>query len=65
MLINIKDLVEDRLCYEKVRELRWSEGVKCRTVKVKVINAMVTTIIVNIGIVINVKVAINIMTTWR
>jgi transposase-like protein len=29
MLINIKDLVEDRICYEKVRELRWAEGVKC------------------------------------
>ena len=29
MLVNIKDIVDDRLCYEKVRELRWSEGVKC------------------------------------
>ncbi len=29
MLINIKDLIEDRLCYEKVRELRWAEGVRC------------------------------------
>jgi transposase-like protein len=29
MLINIKELVEERLCYEKVRELRWAEGVKC------------------------------------
>lgn len=29
MLINIKILVEDRICYEKLRELRWQEGVKC------------------------------------
>ena len=29
MLFSIKDLVDDRLCYEKLRELRWSEGVKC------------------------------------
>ena len=29
MLIGIKDVIEDRLCYEKIRELRWSEGVRC------------------------------------
>lgn len=29
MLLHIKDLVDDRLCYEKVREIRWSEGVIC------------------------------------
>jgi transposase-like protein len=29
MLFYIQDLVDDRLCYEKIRELRWSEGVKC------------------------------------
>ena len=29
MLFLIKDIVDDRLCYEKVRELRWGEGVKC------------------------------------
>jgi transposase-like protein len=29
MVLQIKDIVDDRLCYEKVRELRWSEGVKC------------------------------------
>lgn len=29
MLFNIQDLVDDRLCYEKIRELRWLEGVKC------------------------------------
>lgn len=29
MLINIKILVEERICYEKLRELRWQEGVKC------------------------------------
>lgn len=28
-LFRIKDIVDDRLCYEKVRELRWSEGVNC------------------------------------
>lgn len=28
-LLNIQDIVDDRLCYEKVRELRWREGVKC------------------------------------
>ena len=25
----IQDLVDDRRCYEQVRELRWAEGVKC------------------------------------
>ena len=29
MVFLIKDIVDDRLCYEKVRELRWSEGIKC------------------------------------
>lgn len=29
MLFRIRDIVDDRLCYEKVRELRWSEGVFC------------------------------------
>lgn len=29
MFLRINDLVDDRLCYEKVREMRWSEGVKC------------------------------------
>ena len=29
MVLQIKDIVDDRLCYEKVRELRWSEGVIC------------------------------------
>lgn len=29
MELQIRDLVDDRLCYEKIRELRWSEGVKC------------------------------------
>ena len=29
MVFRIKELVDDRLCYEKVRELRWLEGVKC------------------------------------
>ena len=29
MVLHIRDIVDDRLCYEKVRELRWSEGVKC------------------------------------
>jgi len=29
MLIKIHEMIDDRLCYEKVRELRWSEGVKC------------------------------------
>mgnify|MGYP003381940257 CR=1 FL=1 len=29
LLLRIQDLVDDRLCYEKVRELRWSEGVRC------------------------------------
>ena len=28
-MLQIKDIVDDRLCYEKVRELRWLEGVKC------------------------------------
>lgn len=29
MLVRIYEIVDDRLCYEKVRELRWAEGVKC------------------------------------
>jgi transposase-like protein len=29
MLVRIDEIVDDRLCYEKVRELRWAEGVKC------------------------------------
>jgi transposase-like protein len=29
MLIRLYDIVDDRLCYEKVRELRWSEGITC------------------------------------
>jgi len=29
MILRIKDLVDDCLCFEKVRELRWSEGVSC------------------------------------
>lgn len=29
MLVRIHEIVDDRLCYEKVRELRWAEGVKC------------------------------------
>lgn len=29
LLIQIDEIVDDRLCYEKVRELRWHEGVKC------------------------------------
>lgn len=28
-LLRIQEIVDDRLCYEKVRELRWCEGVKC------------------------------------
>lgn len=29
MFVRIYDIVDDRLCYEKVRELRWAEGVRC------------------------------------
>lgn len=29
MLVRIQEIVDDRLCYQKVRELRWAEGVKC------------------------------------
>lgn len=29
MLIRLYDIVDDRLCYEKVRQLRWSEGITC------------------------------------
>jgi transposase-like protein len=29
MLIHLHEIVDDRLCYEKLRELRWQEGVKC------------------------------------
>lgn len=29
MLVQIQDIIDDRLCYEKIRELRWSEGVVC------------------------------------
>ncbi len=29
MLPKLKDVIDDRLCYERLRELRWSEGVKC------------------------------------
>jgi transposase-like protein len=29
MLIHLHDIVDDRLCYEKLRELRWQEGVSC------------------------------------
>lgn len=28
-LLRIQEVVDERLCYEKVRELRWPEGVKC------------------------------------
>jgi len=28
-LLRIQEIVDDRLCYEKVRALRWSEGVQC------------------------------------
>lgn len=29
MIVHIYEIVDDRLCYEKVRELRWAEGVQC------------------------------------
>ena len=29
MLVNIKDLLDDAQCYDKVRELRWPEGRQC------------------------------------
>jgi transposase-like protein len=28
-LVNIQDLIDDASCYEKVRELRWPQGVRC------------------------------------
>ena len=28
-MINIQKLIDDTKCYETVREIRWSEGVKC------------------------------------
>jgi transposase len=28
-MINIQNLIDDAKCYETVREMRWSEGVKC------------------------------------
>jgi transposase-like protein len=28
-MINIQNLIDDAKCYETVREIRWSEGVKC------------------------------------
>lgn len=33
--IQIKNLLDDKKCYEVVRELRWSEGVTCPTCKSK------------------------------
>lgn len=29
MLVQIQEIIDDCLCYEKIRELRWSEGVVC------------------------------------
>jgi transposase-like protein len=29
MLIRLNAIVDDRLCYEQVREMRWQEGVNC------------------------------------
>jgi transposase-like protein len=29
MLLSIQELLDDEKCYEKVRELRWPEGVQC------------------------------------
>jgi transposase-like protein len=29
MLIRLQEIVDDRLCHGKVRELRWQEGVLC------------------------------------
>jgi hypothetical protein len=29
MLLNIRQLMDAAKCYEVVRELRWSDGVKC------------------------------------
>ena len=29
MLVQIKNLIDDKKCYESVRELRWSESIKC------------------------------------
>jgi transposase-like protein len=29
MLLNIRQLMDDAKCYETVRDIRWSEGVKC------------------------------------
>jgi transposase-like protein len=28
-LLRIQDIVDDRLCYERVREMRWADGVSC------------------------------------
>ena len=28
-MLKVKDFIEDERCYEKVRELRWPEGVQC------------------------------------
>lgn len=28
-IVNLQDLIADANCYQKVRELRWPEGVRC------------------------------------
>ncbi len=38
-MLSIKDLIDDAKCYEKVRELRWSDGrVKCPNCESKQVN---------------------------
>ncbi len=29
MLIHLQEIIDDRLCYEKLREMRWQDGVSC------------------------------------
>ena len=62
LLLRIQDIVDDRLCYKKVRELVGRSAFVARTAKAIHINGMATTIVVNIATAINVKVVKNILT---
>gem|GEM_PF-3964687 len=63
-LLHIQEIVDDRLCYEKVRALPWPEGVQCLLAKARIICGMVITIRVYTVIAINARAIENIMTTW-
>lgn len=61
MLIRLYDIVDDRLCYEKVRELRWSEGISCPYCGSSSYRRLAIPTVVNIGIATIVKPVISMM----